>query len=69
MCIIILILSVEKITAASLRIKIPQQYTKTAFSKETGEINRSSGFSNAPFDIIYGDLFQDLKLVTNHQSQ
>ena len=58
----IMILAIEKETAASLRIKVPKQHAKTAFSQETGQVYGCSGFANATFDIIYGDLFQNLKL-------
>lgn len=39
MCIIVTILPVEEETAAALRIKVPKQYTKTALSQETGEVD------------------------------
>jgi hypothetical protein len=65
--IIVAILTVEEITAASLRVKIPKQNTKTALSEQAGQVNRSSGFANAPFDIIDGNLFQKLNLITKPQ--
>jgi hypothetical protein len=64
MCIGIVILPVEKETAASLRIQVPEQNAKAAFSQETGQVNGSGGLSYATLDIIYSDLFQKLKLVT-----
>jgi hypothetical protein len=64
MCIGIMILTIEEKTAASLRIKVPKQNTKTAFSEEAGEVDGCSGLTDATFDIIYGDLFQELKLIT-----
>ena len=39
MCIIITILPVEEEAAATLRIEVPKQYTKTTFGQETGEVN------------------------------
>ena len=64
MCIRIMVLTIEEKATAALRIKVPQQYTKTAFCQETGEVDGCSGLTNATFDIIYGDLFQNLKLIT-----
>ena len=64
MCVWIVILPVEKETATSLRIQVPKQNAKTAFSQETGQVDGSGGLSYATLDIIYGDLFQKLKLVT-----
>jgi len=67
MCMIVMILPVEEKTAASLRVKIPEQNAETTLGQVTGQVNRSSGFSNASLDIIYGDLFQKLKLMTKLQ--
>jgi len=67
MCMIIMILPVEEKTAAALRVKIPEQNAQTALGQVTGQVDRSSGFSNASLDIIYGDLFQKLKLMTKPQ--
>ena len=64
MCICIMILPVEEEATASLRIKVPQQYTKTAFCQETSQVNGCSGLAYTTFDIIYGNLFQELKLIT-----
>jgi len=64
MCVDVMILAVEEEAAASLRIKVPQQYAQTTFCQETGEVYGSSGLANATFDVIYGDLFQNLKLVS-----
>ena len=64
MSIIITILPVEEETAATLRIQVPEQNTKTAFCQETGKVDWSCGFSNATFNIIYGNLFQKLNLMT-----
>ena len=60
----IMILPVKEKTAATLRIKVPKQNTKSTFGQETGQVNRCGGFANATLDIIYGDLFQKLKLST-----
>jgi hypothetical protein len=59
-----MILPVEEKATASLRIKVPQQYTKTAFCQETSQVNGCSGLAYTTFDIIYGNLFQELKLIT-----
>lgn len=67
MSVIIFILLVEEETASALRVHIPKQNTETTFSQETGQVNRSSGFSNASLDVIYSDLFQNLKLFTKVQ--
>ena len=64
MCVDVMILAVEEKAAASLRIKVPQQHAQTAFCQETGQVNGCGGFAYATFDIIYGDLFQKLKLVS-----
>ena len=64
MCVDVMILAVEEEAAASLRIKVPQQYAETAFCQETSQVNGRSGLAYATFDIIYGDLFQKLKLVS-----
>jgi len=69
MCMIVVILTVEEKTAAALRVKVPKQYTKAAFGQVAGQVDRSSGFSDASLDIIYGDLFQKLKLITKLQLQ
>ena len=66
---IIMILPVEEKAAASLRVEIPEQDTKTSLGQETGQVNRSCGFSNASLDIINGDLFQKLKLMTKPHSE
>jgi hypothetical protein len=68
MCMIVLILPVKEETAASLGVHIPKQNTKSAFGQETGQVNRSCGFSNASLYVIYGNLFQNLKLFTNPRS-
>ena len=64
MRICIVILTIEEKAAASLRIKVPQQYTKTAFCQETSQVNGCSGFADTALDIIYSNLFQNLKLLT-----
>src|SRR6185503_17814144 len=64
MCVDVMILAVEEEAAASLRIKVPQQYAETAFCQETSQVNGCSGLAYATFDIIYGELFQKLKLVS-----
>ena len=62
----ILILPVEEETAATLWVKVPKQNAQAAFGKETGKVNGCCGFTNATFDIIYGNLFQNLKLISKH---
>lgn len=69
MCIIVMILTVEKVTAASLWVKIPKQYTETTLGQETGKVDRSSGFSDTSFDIIDGNFFQKLNLMTKLQTR
>ena len=64
MCIGITILPVEEETAATLRIKVPEQYAETTFGQEAGQVYGCCGFSNASLDIVYGNLFQDLNLMT-----
>lgn len=64
MCIIVVVLAIEEITAASLRVQVPKHYTKTALSEEAGQVDGCSSFTNAPFDVINGDFFQKVKLIT-----
>ena len=64
MCVIVMILAVEEITAASLGVQVPKHYTKTAFGQEASQVYGCSSFTNAPFDIINGDFFQKVKLIT-----
>ena len=64
MCIVVVILAIKKEAAASLRVEVPEQYAKTALGQEACEIYGCGGFANASLDIINGDLFQRLKLVT-----
>ena len=53
-----MILSIEKETAASLGIKIPEEDAEAAFGKEAGQVYGCCGFSNASLDIVYSNLFQ-----------
>jgi hypothetical protein len=69
MCMIIMVLAVEEITAAALRVQIPKQHAKTTLGQEAGQVDRSSGFSNASLDVINCNLFQKLKLMTKPQLQ
>ena len=64
MGIIITILPVEEETAASLRIKVPKQDTKTTTGQEASQVNGCGSFANATFNIIYSNLFQKLNLMT-----
>ena len=64
MCICIMILTIEEKATPPLRIKVPQQNTKTAFCQETSQVNGCGGLAYTAFDIIYGNLFQKLKLIT-----
>ena len=64
MCICIMILTIEEKATAPLWIKIPQQHTKTGFCQETSQVNGGGGLSHAALDIIYGNLFQKLKLLS-----
>ena len=61
----VLILTVEEETAATLRVKVPKQNAQPAFGKETSKVYGCCGLTDATFDVIYGDLFQKLKLVSN----
>jgi hypothetical protein len=58
MCVVVMILAIEKVAAAALRVKVPKQYAKPTFSQVTGYVDRSSGFADTSFDIIYGNFFQ-----------
>ena len=60
----IAILPVEEVTAATLRIEVPEQDAKTTFGQEAGQVDGCSGFSNASLDIVYSNLFQKLNLIT-----
>lgn len=64
---IIVILAVEKITAAALRVEVPKQNTETAPGQEAGQVDRGRGFANTTFDIINCNLFQERKLVTKRE--
>ena len=64
MCIIIMVLPVEEETAATLRIQVPKQYTKTTLGQEAGQVDGCGGFSYASLNVIYGNLFQKLNLIT-----
>ena len=64
MCVIIMILPVEEETAATLWIKVPKQHAQATFGQEAGQVYGCCGFSNASLDIVYSNLFQNLKLVT-----
>ena len=66
---IILVLLVEEEATTALWVHIPKQNAKAAFGQETGQVNRSGGFSDASLDVIYGYLFQNLKLFTIPQSK
>ena len=59
-----MILTIEKETAATLWIKVPEEDAESAFGQEAGQVYRCCGFSNASLDIVYGNLFQNLKLIT-----
>ena len=62
MCIIIMVLAVEEITAATLRIQIPKQYTKAIFGQHASQVYRSGGFANTALDIINSNFFQAFNL-------
>ena len=59
-----MILTIEEETAATLWIKIPKENAEPAFGQEASQVYGCCGFSNASLDIVYGDLFQNLKLIT-----
>ena len=59
-----MILTIEKETAATLWIKVPEEDAESAFGQEAGQVYGCCGFSNASLDIVYGNLFQNLKLIT-----
>ena len=70
-----MILTIEEETAAALGIKVPEENAEAAFCQEAGQVYGCCGFSNAPLDIVYGDLFQkildlftELKLITKSVS-
>jgi hypothetical protein len=62
--VIIVILLVEEEAAPTLWIKVPKQHAQTTFSQEASQVYGCCGFSNASLDIVYSNLFQNLKLVT-----
>jgi hypothetical protein len=64
MCIIIIVLPVEKEAAATLRVHIPKQNAESATGEVTGQVYGCSGLTYATLDIIYSNLFQNLKLIT-----
>ena len=64
MSVIIVILTIEEEAASTLWIKVPKEDAKTTFGQEAGQVYGCCGFSNASLDIVYGDLFQNLKLIT-----
>jgi hypothetical protein len=64
MRIIIMILAVEEVTAAALRVEVPEQDAETAPGEKAGQVDGSGGFANASLDVIDGNLFQELKLIT-----
>jgi hypothetical protein len=64
MSVVIVILPVKEVTAATLWVEVPEQYTKTDLSQVTGEVYGCGSFSYSPFDIIDGNFFQKLKLIT-----
>ena len=53
-----MILTIEEETAASLWIKVPEKNAESAFGQEAGQVYGCCGFSNAPLDIVYSNLFQ-----------
>jgi len=64
MGIVVMVLPVEEETAATLRIQVPKQYTQTTLGQEAGKVDGSSGLSNASFDIVYGNFFHEVNLMT-----
>ena len=63
MSVIILVLLVEEKAAAALLVQIPEEDAVSAFCQIAGEIDGCSGFSYSSFYIIYGDCFQEPKLI------
>jgi len=66
---IIMVLTVEEITTAALRVKVPKKHAKTILGQKTSQVDRSSGFSNATLDVINCNFFQKLKLIPKPQLQ
>ncbi len=64
MGVIVMILPVEEITAATLRVQVPEQHAETYPGQEAGQVDGCSGFANASLDIINGNFFQKMKLTT-----
>ena len=64
MRIIIMVLPVEEITAATLWVEVPKQNTKTVFGQQTSQVNGGCGFAYTTFDIIDCNFFQAFKLLT-----
>lgn len=64
MCIVVTILPVEEETAATLRVQVPEQYTKATTGQVASQVNGCGTFANATFDTINSNLFQKLNLMT-----
>ncbi len=64
MCIVVTILPVEKETAATLRVQIPEQYTKATTGQVASQVNGCGTFADTTFDTINSNLFQKLNLIT-----
>ena len=69
MRIVIMILAVEEEAASSLWVEVPQQNTEPVFCQQASQVYSSGSFANASFDVIDGDLFHVMNLVTKHESQ
>ena len=61
MCIGVLVLPVEEITASTLRVEVPKHNAQAIFSKEAGQVDGSCCFSNTTFDIINSNFFHQNK--------
>jgi hypothetical protein len=66
MCVDIMILMIEEKATAALRVKIPEQNAETILSEEASQVYGCGGLTNATFDVIYGNLFQASKLISNY---
>ena len=65
----IVVLAVEKVAAAPLRVQVPKQHAQATTGQVAGQVYGCGGFSNASLDVIDGYLFQKLNLPTNRYAR
>src|SRR5690606_25133864 len=59
----VFVLPAEEVTAAALRVEVPEQHAESGPGKKAGQVNRGGGLSHATFDVIDCNLFHGLKLI------